>query len=73
MKTYKLRSIQVPRMTGEQAYLLSRLLDEITLALWGAYGDDMADFQGRAFPDEPSPPDSVTTRDCPEGDTEIKF
>ena len=73
MKSYKLRSIQVPRMTGEQAYLLSRLLDEITLAPWGAYGDDMANFQGRAFPDEPSPPDSVTKCDCPASDTEIEF
>ena len=73
MKAYKPCSIRVPRMTGEQAYLLSRLLNEILFAIWSAHGDDMADFQGRAFPDEHSPPGSVTERDGSESDTEIDF
>lgn len=49
-------------MTGEQALLLAKILDEAVASIWRAYGDDMADFQGRALPDEPSPPGSVTKR-----------
>lgn len=43
------------RLTGEQAYMSALILESMVRALWRAYGDDMADFQGRVFPDDPSP------------------
>jgi hypothetical protein len=42
-------------MTGEQAYMSALILESMARALWRAYGDDMADFQGRVFPDDQSP------------------
>jgi hypothetical protein len=65
--------IDLPQLTGEQAYMLALVLEEAVKAIWAAHGDAMADFQGRAFPDEPSPYDSVTESACPESDTEIDF
>ena len=52
-------SIFTPRLTGEQAYMTAKVLENMVSALWRAYGDDMADFQGRVFPDEPSPYEAV--------------
>lgn len=43
------------KLTGEQAYMAAMALEGMVHALWRTYGDDMADFQGRVFPDEPSP------------------
>ena len=40
------------RLNGEQAYITSRILESVIRALWRAHGDAMADFQGRAFPDD---------------------
>lgn len=51
--------IHLPSLTGEQAYLLARLLDRAVSAIWRAHGDDMAEFQGRAFPDATPPADAV--------------
>lgn len=43
------------RLNGEQAYMAAFLLDSMIHALWRTYGDDMANFQGRVFPDDPAP------------------
>jgi hypothetical protein len=40
------------RLNGEQAYITARMLESLIRALWYAHGDAMADFQGRAFPDD---------------------
>lgn len=55
--------IHLPSLTGEQAYLLAGLLERAVSAIWRAHGDDMADFQGRAFPDHPPPSDAVVLAD----------
>ena len=65
--------IHLPPLTGEQAYLLALILEETVKAIWRAHGDDMASFQGRAFPDEPSPTGSVIKCDHPESDANIDF
>lgn len=51
----RLMYIFMHKLTGEQAYMAARALEGMIHALWRAYGDDMADFQGRVFPDELSP------------------
>ncbi len=43
------------RLTGEQAFMAALVMESAMRALWRAYGDDMVDFQGRVFPDDPSP------------------
>jgi hypothetical protein len=40
------------RLNGEQAYITSRILESLISALWRTHGNAMADFQGRAFPDD---------------------
>jgi hypothetical protein len=55
--------IHLPSLTGEQAYLLAGLLERAVSAIWRAHGDDMAEFQGRAFPDAPPPSDAVDVID----------
>ena len=40
------------RLNGEQAYITARILESLICALWRAHGDAMANFQGRAFPDD---------------------
>lgn len=42
-------------LSGEHAYMAALVLQQTINALWRAYGDQMADFEGRVFPDEPSP------------------
>jgi hypothetical protein len=41
-------------LTGEHAFMTAELLESIVRMLWRELGDDMADFQGRVFPDDPS-------------------
>ncbi len=60
MKKKAHATIKLPPLTGEQAWLLVKLLERAAAAVWRAHGDAMADFQGRVFPDEPPPPDAVT-------------
>lgn len=55
--------VNLPPMSGEQAYLLAAILEQTATAIWRAHGDAMADFQGRAFPDAPPPPDGLTVID----------
>ena len=53
-------------LTGEQAFLSALILESAVRALWREYGDDMAAFQGRVFPDDPSPlADGYCTRRAP--------
>ena len=66
-------SLLLPPLSGEQAYFLAETLEGITSAIWRKYGDDMANFQGRVFPDKPSPPGSVAKCDCPDRGTKIDF
>lgn len=63
--------LELPHLSGEQAYLLALVLEETVKAIWGAHGDAMADFQGRVFPDEPSPYGSVTDLISPESEPEF--
>jgi hypothetical protein len=55
--------IHLPSLTGEQAYFLVAVLERALAAIWRAHGDDIADFQGRVFPDAPPPPDAVDVID----------
>lgn len=57
--------IELPSLSGEQAFLLALILEETVKVIWGAHGDAMADFQGRAFPDMPSPYGSTTECEYP--------
>jgi hypothetical protein len=65
MKSRRRRHAQIhlPLLTGEEAYLLALILERAASAIWRAHGAAMADFQGRAFPDAPPPPDAVFTFD----------
>jgi hypothetical protein len=65
MKRPRHRYVQIhlPPLTGEQAYILAAILERAVSAIWRAHGDDMADFQGRVFPDAPPNPDPPTTTD----------
>ena len=63
--------IHLPPLTGEQAFLLVRILERAEAAICRAHGDDMADFQGRVFPDEPPPADAVTLVDRDADDNDI--
>ena len=65
--------MDLPQLTGEQAYLLAFTLEEAVKALWRMHGDAMADFQGRAFPDEPSPHGSITESAYHESEPEFPF
>ena len=47
--------IYMPRFHGESAYMAALMLQQMINALWRAYGDQMADFEARVFPDVPSP------------------
>ncbi len=50
------------RLTGEHAFIMAEFLETIVMSLWRELGDDMAQFQGRVFPDEdPSPYTQVFT------------
>jgi hypothetical protein len=54
-KTKPLFSIYYSRpLTGEQAFMTAELLESVVRTLWREFGDDMADFQGRVFPDDPA-------------------
>jgi hypothetical protein len=64
--------IHLPPLTGQEAYLLVAALERAVSAIWRAHGDDMADFQGRAFPDEPPPPDAVDVADR-DGNDDLDF
>jgi len=43
------------QLTGEQAYMAVMMLESLVHALWRTHGDDMVNFQGRVFPDDPQP------------------
>lgn len=43
-------------MKGEHAFMTAEFLESIVSMLWREFGDDMADFQGRVFPDDPTSP-----------------
>jgi hypothetical protein len=55
--------IHLPPLTGEHAYFLACVLERAVSAIGRAHGDDIADFQGRAFPDAPPPADAVDVID----------
>lgn len=64
--------IHLPPLTAEEAYLLATIFERATIAIWRAHGDAMADFQGRVFPDEPSPLGAVPTVDRdPDDDSDL--
>ena len=45
---------QARPLTGEYAFMTAEFLENVVRMLWREYADDMADFQGRVFPEEPS-------------------
>jgi hypothetical protein len=55
--------IHLPALNGEQAYFLADFLERALTAVCRAHGDDIADFQGRVFPDDPVPEGAVKTVD----------
>ena len=62
--------IHLPPLTGEQAWFLVDVLERAIRAIGRAHGDDMADFQGRVFPDHPPPRDAITLVDRKRGHDE---
>lgn len=40
-------------LKGEHAFMTAEFLESVVRMLWREFGDDMADFQGRVFPDDP--------------------
>ncbi len=75
MTARRLRHAQIhlPPLTGEQAWFVADVLERALSAIWRTHGDDMADFQGRVFPDIPPPPDAVTLVDCDDPDDDLIF
>jgi hypothetical protein len=53
MTKRKTLEIVLPPMTGKQAYLVGLFFDNALRLIWDTYGDDMADYEGRVFPDDP--------------------
>lgn len=53
----KRKSIEIllPPMTGKQAHLVAIFFDNALRLIWDTYGDDIAEFEGRVFPDGPPP------------------
>ena len=41
-------------LKGEHAFMTAEFLESVVRMLWREFGDDMADYQGRVFPDDPS-------------------
>ena len=41
-------------LNGEHAFMTAEFLESVVRMLWREFGDDMADFQGRVFPDDPT-------------------
>ena len=62
----KVTTIRIHLLTGEQAYMTAFALEQVVNAIWREHGDDMADFQGRVFPD--GPPDLDEPPEPPEDD-----
>jgi len=65
--------IDLPSFTGEQAYLVADVLERLVSAIWRVHGDDMADFQGRVFPDATPPPDATTFTDRADGSSDDDY
>ena len=68
MKRPRRAQITLRLLSGEQAFLLANALERLANAIYRAHGDAIADFQGRAFPDLPPPPDAVPVCDNPSDD-----
>jgi hypothetical protein len=51
-----------------RTYHVVDVLETIIAAICDAYGDDMADYQGRVFPDRPPPSDAEDFVDSPSSD-----
>jgi len=39
-------------LNGEHAFMTADFLESVVRMLWREFGDDMADFRGRVFPDD---------------------
>jgi hypothetical protein len=40
-------------LKGEHAFMMADFLESVVSMLWREFGDDMADFQGQVFPNDP--------------------
>lgn len=69
MKKNPINQILKCQLTGEQAYMTVISLHKTIMTLWRFYGDEMADFEARVFPDDPP---SLYSNDCLPND-EIPF
>jgi hypothetical protein len=49
-------SIQLPGLTGKEAWVVVAILERIEKAIWQAHGLAMADYQNLTFPDLPVHP-----------------
>jgi hypothetical protein len=58
--------IHLPDFTDEHAHMTAFALEQIANAIWQEYGDNMADFQGRVFPE--GPPDLGEPQEPPDDD-----
>jgi len=53
MKRKPILYIQHTRqLNGENAFMMADFLESVVQMLWREFGDDMADFKGRVFPDD---------------------
>lgn len=43
--------IELPELTGEQAFLLVEILEQIVFSIWSHHEAQMADFHSQVFPD----------------------
>ena len=71
-KTKPLFSFHYSRpLTGEQAFMTAEFLENIVRMIWREFGDDMADFQGRVFPDDPAHECGCYNKRLQSGDVDI--
>lgn len=52
-------TIQLPCLTGKEAWVVVAILERIEKAIWHAHGLAMADYQDQTFPDLPVHPCSA--------------
>ena len=57
--------IYLPPLDPEQAWTVVIVLERIINTIWRTYGDAMADYQGRVWPDLPAPAGAELHRRTP--------
>ena len=58
-------NIQLPHLTGKEAWLVIAILEQVENSIWQAHGLAMAEYQASTFPDLPTPPCVESQAPCP--------